>query len=357
MNLFQILVEEENLNMIFKKLIHHTHEAERSVIQKWADGFIDRDNKFVKEFQTTFESSFWELYLFAMLKELNVNIDFTKSTPDFVCEKRGVKFCLEATIANPEVGGIHAYGFDEVHLNFDIDFQEFNRKSIIRICNSIISKARKYQNSYKNLEHVIGKSLILGLNSFDRPHSHLIGNKGVIAVLYGIYLNEEKCIAEKLDFIPHEKLDFITKDNGAEISLGFFTTPEYEDISAIVYNPLATWGKLRALGELNEYNKMCIFNAFYSTEDSKNLKPEINNAIPKENYKENLLDGLYIFHNPYAKYPLHQSIFESANVAHISIDENGNLIEMIKERFLLSRSVIGIDVETSDQKQIIENLK
>lgn len=39
-------------------------------------GFEDRDGKFVKEFQTTFNSSFWELYLFACLRDgLSCKVD------------------------------------------------------------------------------------------------------------------------------------------------------------------------------------------------------------------------------------------------------------------------------------------
>ncbi|MFH4077587.1 hypothetical protein WAI85_21250, partial [Acinetobacter baumannii] len=82
----------------------------------------------------------------------------------------------------------------------------------------------KFKKSYKNLSHVNGKPFILGLNSFDRPHSHFIGHRGLIAVLYGIYLNEEKAISDKLNYLPRERMDFIEKDNGAEIPLGFFTT-------------------------------------------------------------------------------------------------------------------------------------
>lgn len=131
-------------------------------------------------------------------------------------------FCIEATIANPEKDGQPAYGFTEDYLNFDIDFKEFNRKSIIRIANSIVTKSQKYTRSYCKYPHVIGKPFILGLNSFDRPHSHFIGHRGLMAVLYGIYFNEERAVSEELSYIPRERMDFIEKDNGASIQLGFY---------------------------------------------------------------------------------------------------------------------------------------
>ena len=58
--------------------------SHRSVIETWADGFVDRDNNFVNEFQTRFNPCFWELYIFACLKELGLAADFAFSSPYFV---------------------------------------------------------------------------------------------------------------------------------------------------------------------------------------------------------------------------------------------------------------------------------
>ncbi|MEG0672337.1 hypothetical protein [Clostridium sp.] len=347
MDLFTPIVSEDKQHDIFKILIRPESYAERNVITDWATGFTDRDNKFVKEFQITFESSFLELYLHKILKEDNVDLNFSHHAPDFVGHKDDVDFCIEATIANPEQDGLPAYGFTKSHKSFDIDFAEFNRKSIIRIANSIVAKSRKFKSSYSNLPHVIGKPFLLGLNSFDQPHSHFIGHRGIIAVLYGIYLNEEKAIAENLNYIPREKMDYVEKDNGAEIPLGFFTTPEYENISAIIYNPYATWGKVRALAELSDTNKYCVFNAIYTRDDEmeESLIPDIHTGIIKEKYKESILDGLYVFHNPYAKYPM-PILFEDPLVSHMTIDEYGNLVERGTGKFLLSRSLICYDSQT-----------
>lgn len=351
MDLFTPIVNVENQNMIFKTLLHPNLVAERQVINNWATGFIDRDNKFIDEFQRTFESSFWELYLNAILNEQKVSIDYSHHAPDFVCEKNGEKFCIEATIANPPNGGLPAYGFDQTNLSFDIDFQKFNKRSIIRIANSIVTKARKFKESYKNYSYVMGKPFILGLNSFDQPHAHFIGYRGIIAVLYGIYLNEEKAVSEKLDYIPKEKMDFITKENGSEIPLGFFTTPEYEDVSAVIYNPLATWGKVRALANTNQFNEGVFFTTLHTQDNPIDMIPSHQENIPKSQYHESLFDGLYIFHNPYAKYPLPHDILSNPKIAHLSIDENGNLVEVINDKFLLFRHLVCLDGITLPQKK------
>ena len=48
------------------------------MLNDWARGFRDRDGKFVQEFQRTFDSCFWELYVFAVLKQYRLEVDFTR---------------------------------------------------------------------------------------------------------------------------------------------------------------------------------------------------------------------------------------------------------------------------------------
>ena len=69
--LFSPVVPPEQMHPIVRMMLEPTYGPERDVIVEWADGFRDRDGKFVREFQTTFESSFWELYIYAFLKDLN----------------------------------------------------------------------------------------------------------------------------------------------------------------------------------------------------------------------------------------------------------------------------------------------
>jgi len=70
MNLFEGTVPDDQQHPNFRGIkdaaVYH---AEHRVLLAWAQAFIDRDHKFVKEFQTSFNSSFWELYIHAVLKE------------------------------------------------------------------------------------------------------------------------------------------------------------------------------------------------------------------------------------------------------------------------------------------------
>ena len=64
-----INIEESKLHYKFKTLKNSIYfEGERSILLNWTDGFIDRDNKIVKEFQASFHSAFFEFFLYEIFK-------------------------------------------------------------------------------------------------------------------------------------------------------------------------------------------------------------------------------------------------------------------------------------------------
>jgi hypothetical protein len=77
LDLFKPVVSEDKLHPNFRRTLDPGAAGVRAVLNGWADGFVDRDNKFVREFQTTYNSSFWELYLFAVLKRLSISLDIS----------------------------------------------------------------------------------------------------------------------------------------------------------------------------------------------------------------------------------------------------------------------------------------
>jgi hypothetical protein len=63
MDLFTPVVGEQEQHPNFRSVSQQGNKFNYDVVNDWATGFKDRDGKFVKEFQITFDSSFWELYL------------------------------------------------------------------------------------------------------------------------------------------------------------------------------------------------------------------------------------------------------------------------------------------------------
>jgi hypothetical protein len=67
----------------------------REVLSGWADGFADRDGKFAAELQTTYNASFWDLYLFAVLKHLGIKVDFSFDAHLRSHQRRDVFICRD----------------------------------------------------------------------------------------------------------------------------------------------------------------------------------------------------------------------------------------------------------------------
>lgn len=92
---------DESDNATCKRL-----EGERAVLNKWIDGFPDRDNKFAKEFQTTFNFSFWEIYLYELFRTYGYDMDWTYASPDFLVTTPYGAIVVEAATANAAMGKV-----------------------------------------------------------------------------------------------------------------------------------------------------------------------------------------------------------------------------------------------------------
>jgi len=86
-DLFTPRFKEKALHPYFVRLIKESKYAPvREVIADWAKGMEDRKGemiKFIDEFQLSFNSSLWELYLNKAFKELGFKVDYSKESPDF----------------------------------------------------------------------------------------------------------------------------------------------------------------------------------------------------------------------------------------------------------------------------------
>lgn len=336
MNLFDDLFTEDRQHPIYRLIKEAEYGPERDVLLSWANNFPDRDNKFAAEFQTSFEPCLWELYLHACFREIGCNLDFSNPSPDFlITDKKG--FCVEATIAAPAAGGQPPHGFSlsEIPENFN----KFNADSVVRICNSFSSKESKYRDSYSNYEHVQKKPYVIAIASYDRPLSHMAANRPIIAALYGLYYDEDITIERQLPDVFQYGVHAAAKNENTDIPVGLFLDDTYKHVSAVIYSSLATWGKVRAMADNPE--ALSVYVTLHPNEED--IMPTIKRA-EKKNYSENLLDGLYILHNPFAEFPLDKSIFDHPRVAQIFMNREGDLEMDAPIDFLLMRFLQSIKV-------------
>ena len=306
-NLFMPTVPHERFHPAFARLFADAKECDKKVLADWAEGFVDRDNKFAKESQTTFDSSFWELYLHAVFKELGMNCDFLWERPDF-CISTPIPFLVEATVS------LHAQGTTAVTetkpLEMPKDFNDFNRQAIIRLSNSVHSKYKKYCDSYSGLAHVAGKPFVLAITAFDRPHFYLQAQRAVEALLYRAYVDEETYLKEHptrdVPLKPQD-LPFVAKDSGETLPLGVFCDASMAGISAIIQSTAATWSKVRAMSG----DPDVMIEAIYENraEGGQDVFKGPNGC-----YTESILDGLRVYHNPHANNPLDPLLFDRPEI-------------------------------------------
>jgi hypothetical protein len=337
MQLFEPIVEESQQHPNFRAIMSTGNGFNLDVINEWAKGFVDRDGKFAKEFQTTFNSCFWELYLFAVLKKYGMQIDFSKNRPDFCIPDLGLN--IEATIASHSRGAQPEHARLEAELPHDLN--RFNFQSIIRIANSLTSKHQIYLDSYSKMDHVKDRAFVVAIANFDQPYSFIACQRPIEAVLHGYYVDEERYLATggKEGSLSGKALWEVLKDNGSPIELGMFATPEYREISAVIFNGCATLGKVRAMS--SDPSAGIIFSALRL--NTKSDKPHIIKST-KQQYEENLFDGLRIYHNPYASHPISPALFRHASVFQ-SYYLNDDWVYEQRDGQLLSRSVVTILVQ------------
>ena len=314
-------------------LLEPAYAPERAVLTEWAQNFLDRDGKFVHEFQATFESSFWELYLNAVAGTWNLEVDRSLASPDFIITSP-TAFCIEAVIAAPAQGGKSPIGYEISDI--PDEFGEFNAQASIRICNSFTTKVKRYREYYAVLPHAANRPFVIAIAAFDRPLAHFAAGRSIMAALYGLY-HDEAATAPDAKKVVSYNVSAAAKSENVDVPMGLFCDEAYADVSAVIYSSLITWGKIRALAD--NPNAKTIYQTFHSQDGT--LLPEVRKAL-KRDYVEHLLDGVYVLHNPFAKYPISDGTLSHPRLAEVHVAEDGELIINAPDDFLLVRTLWSV---------------
>lgn len=341
LNLFKNIVPVEKQHLNYRLLsTSRFHENERHLIEQWSDGFKDRDKKIVKEFQTSFNSTFWELYLYQCFKRLGFNIDFSYSSPDFVINSDICDFSAEATIANNPNGFLEEFQGDFEHIPKTAhDYEKILYLACIRIANSFTSKYSKYENYYRTLSHVSDKAFVICIAPFEQPFSFIQNDIAVRRVLYAynepLYIDDADT-GERY-FIGTSEIPTIYKENGSKIELGLFADDRFPDVSAVIFSSTATMTKLRALSK-NDEGQYIIFQALRYNSEKKHPIPIVGT---KDRYLETLLDGLHVYINPFAKKRLNVEHFSGREIAiHYYLPKEKYCLTDVPHGFLISHGCI-----------------
>lgn len=299
---------------------------EREIVEQWTEGLVDKDNNMVQKFQKTFHSSFWEFYLYACFKEIGFELDQTHNRPDFMIVSP-YKINIEAVTANIKQGGRPETDRNENDL-MDMfvppknqkDYYDVQYEAIARHSNAIISKAEKYDKEYSQCVWVDEDvPFVIALSSYGQVNYGREYIYPMMTLLYGLEYIPEEDSYQRVKDVPKLGTD-------VRIPVGLFCSDQYSNVSAVLYSCTTTMGKLTALSKSAgnaSFNE--VINLRRDFQDKKYPYKLHRVGIDEP---ETLTDGLFIFHNPYAKVKMPLEVFESTDITQFSW-ENEKLLHTI----------------------------
>ena len=312
MALFTPIVPAAQQHPNFARMLDALHAPVRAVIDEWAEGYTNPNQNFIRDFQSQFDPQFWELYLHAAFKDLRFDITQPNPAPDFVLGTPYGQISVEAAVTSHPKDGIPAHRGDLLLTDLrDRTEDQIVEHATLRHCSTLQKKHEKYLNDYQALPGVSGRPFVLAIAPFDQPSPWSQGIEAMFRVLYGTRLKPQTdgTVLEVVE-------DHVLKNPKAPVSLGVFMDDRYKEISAVLFSNCATVGKTRAL---SKGDQPCVFKALRYRAERGALEPRVVVA-EKKDYHETLLDGLCVFHNPYALRPLDNRTFFGRDVSQYFFD-------------------------------------
>jgi len=303
--------DEDRLHPNFRTILSHGSQEAREVISSWSNDFPDRDGKLIDEFQLTFDSSFWELYLNAAFQQLGFSCQYNHPSPDFELIDGANTVIAEAAIAS-NAGGYRPEWDKQGFVRTEgFDIRQAIRYTATRLSNAITTKAKKYIDSYQALTHVNEKPFVICVAPFDFPFSFDWSQTALRQVLYGIDepMIERNSEGEKF-VIGLSESQAVTKDSGVDIPVGLFRDDQLSHVSAVLFSSLATFSKARALSEGAEE-----YSLFRAERYNAHGTESFVQVAKKPEYTESLLDGLILCLNPHANHLLDPSRFQDTEIS------------------------------------------
>jgi hypothetical protein len=389
MDLFTPRFKDERLHPYFKSLI--TNEEFRPVQETltiWATGLLARkkeSNKFINEFQLSFNSSFWELYLNKAFLDMGFNIDYSKESPDFnLTHNSGRIINVEAVSSNNKLNGqkeyytksAHKESIDSKKENFD--FATLKLLGKLKDKKDLFIGINDKKFPYSKLEHVDGNPFVVAIAPFDSHHSYSQNNTLINRVLFGI---EPPIINENGQLIS-KRISHITGKDGKNIELGIFTNDSYKEISAVIFSSTGTFGKAVVQSNvknttvkstryresnLDEFISNYGLEKFGMTETKLSKTYDVISIrdihedivfgsdahfCNLSEHKETHLDGLHIYYNPYANIPLDNDLFNNYEITQNYFDKSTKeMIPIHNDNSLVSRQTFTEQTRKTNKTQ------
>lgn len=317
-----------------KKLLHPSfqilqssprNKSTRRLMNDAFARFVEKDGNFIEQFQTTgFNMRTFELYVSELLHAESFSFEGSQPQPDFCVSKNGGRLSIECTTANPTDDGkgeIQAY---EATNKKDIDLEGIRRRQEnevpIRIAGALRNKMLHRLNkktdpkAYWELPHVSGHPFVLAIQTFHEHGSLSFSNAAVVRYLYGIAHRPSWDEEGKLIINAEEVREHVYGER--VIPAGFFNLPDAENISAVLWTNAGTVPKFTRMALAGPYPDedvtMLRFGSMFDIDPNAHAPLPFayivgDPGVPEETWGQ----GANLFHNPKAKYPIPQDLFDS----------------------------------------------
>lgn len=328
--IFKLQVKDEKVHRYFRLLLSEAHyEGAANLIKEIAYSYIDVDGNYIKDFQSTgFDARLWELFLYMYLHSSSFSINSDYHAPDYVVDYFGNPFSIEAVTvnSNPTFDEPNPKNSKEAHL-LRLDYMP------IKFGSPLTTKLKK---RYWIEKHVEAKPLILAVHDYHQPAtldaagSMTWSRFALMDYLYGarpkFKEEDDKFVVEHTTDSSGvhaiiEKVEFHSW-KGKEIPSDFFGLETAENISAVLFSntaTLTTFNRMGKLAGLGSKGVKMIRSGYRFDPTPFALEPlHFVIDVDSPEYEEGWSDGLVMYHNPNALYPVDINAF--ANISHVFFD-------------------------------------
>lgn len=299
----------------------------RGMIREVFRYYDDKDRNYIEQFQTTgFDARIWELYLHTYLNDCGFSLLPTVS-PDFIASKWGEKVAIEAVTANPtqgmrgrELRSTHSSTrllvppFDQTLPQLDGAFDYKQEDYVpIKLGSALYSKL---QRKYWESSSVQGLPLVLAIETFHEEAALHYSSSALATYLYGtkysyVWDKEGNLVIVPLRVESHSFA-------GKTIPSGFFSLPEAEHVSAVLFSNSGTVSKFNRMGQQGPFHNPSVTLLRIgecANPDSNSVKPSgFYYKVGDPDWTEWWGQGLEMFHNPNAKFPMNPELLP--DIAH-----------------------------------------
>ncbi|MEI2282440.1 hypothetical protein [Paenibacillus polysaccharolyticus] len=220
----------------------------------------------------------------------------------------------------------------------------------IKFGSPLFSKLKK---KYWELDHCKNLPLVFAIEAFHEEDSLSYTSNALIQYLYG---------KRQELHVDHEGRDHVVKSDIEEHRFGnkvipstFFQQPDTEHVSAIIFTNSGTTAKFKRMGYYygctSRFIKMYRQGVCYDF-DPNALRPQQFKYDLDDRIDETWGEGIEVFHNPNAKFPLPKDFFDDGAYHYI---ENGEIVSFLPEFHVYHSKTITVEFE--DDLQLPTDIK